>query len=69
MKAIKLTVDSREFEKVEPFVSMLNGASDSFAYMVDNTTVVISAEGECAIAYVKYLILKAFNSCDTEELK
>jgi hypothetical protein len=69
MKAIKLTVDFREFEKVEPFVSELNTEDDTFAYMVDYTTVVISTDGDLSMEYVKCRIVDAFDSCNTEELK
>ncbi len=53
MKAIRVSVGSHEWSKVEDFLGRFRYEEDTFVYQVDNVTFVAVFDGECAMAYFK----------------
>lgn len=60
MKAIKVTVDYSEWSKVSDFLCEIS-SEDIFAYQLDNTSLVIVANGTYSMSWVKAMIAKTFD--------
>lgn len=61
MKAIRVSVNFREWSKVDGFLGRFREEEDAFFYQVENVTFVAVFNGECAMAYFKVELAKAFD--------
>ncbi|MBP3518404.1 MAG: hypothetical protein J6K31_08460 [Parabacteroides sp.] len=61
MKAIRVSVNFREWSKVDGFLGRFKGEEDTFIYQVDNVTFIAVFDSECAMAYFKAELGKAFD--------
>ena len=69
MKAIRVSVDYREWSKVEGFLREFKHEDDTFAYQVDNVTFVAVCEDEGAMDWFKARLLTDFEEPIIVELK
>ena len=61
MKAIRVSVNFREWSKVDGFLGRFKGEKDTFIYLVENVTFIAVFAGECAMAYFKAALAEAFD--------
>ncbi len=61
MKAIRVSVNFREWSKVDVFLDRFKGEEDTFIYRVENVIFIAVFDGECAMAYFKAELAKAFD--------
>lgn len=61
MKAIRVSVNFREWSKVDGFLGRFKGEKDTFIYQVENVTFIAVFAGECAMAYFKAALVEAFD--------
>lgn len=56
MKAVKLKIGFREWDKLDDFVEMINEEADVLAYEVDSTTALLVAFGDCGMEWLKKIL-------------
>ena len=61
MKAMRVSVNFREWSKVDGFLGQFKGEEDTFIYQVENVTFIAVFGGECAMSYFKAELAKAFD--------
>ena len=69
MKATKLTIGFREWTKLPDFVETINQEDEMVAYLIDNTTALLVAAGECGLAWIEAQAEQWFNDYETETVK
>ena len=68
MRAIKLTVDFRDWRKLDEFLDGIKD-DDTFVHSIDNTSALIVTEGSCGMCFVQAHIADTFEDADIEDLK
>lgn len=68
MQAIKLTVDFRDWRKLDEFLDGIKD-EDTFVHGIDNTSALIVTEGDCGMAFVQNRIADTFEDADIEDLR
>lgn len=69
MKAVKLKIGFREWDKLDDFVEMINEEADVLAYEVDSTTALLVAFGDCGMEWLKSQAAQWFDNIDIEIIK
>ncbi len=69
MKATKLQIGFREWSKLPDFVETINEEDEMLAYMIDNTTALLVAPGECGLAWIEAQAAHWFNDYETNSIK
>lgn len=69
MKATKLRIGFREWDKLADFVETINEEDEMLAYEIDATTALLVAPGECGLAWIEAQAAKWFNEYETETVK
>lgn len=69
MKAIKLSVGFREWDKLGDFMEGVNAMDEAVGSEIDNTSAFIAAEDAEALEYIKAQLPKWFNDYETITIK
>jgi hypothetical protein len=69
MKAIKVFIDEREQFKMLNLIEKFNGHEDIVATGTGQTDFVVAACGECAMAYVRAVLVGKLDDCTIETIK